>query len=142
MRQKLKKHVSDFMKCGLMGWGMECFWTGCGSLYEKKDRQMHCMTSLWMFPIYGMAAFLAPVCRLLKNRSLLFRGLTYTGLIFTGEFLTGMWLNRRELCPWNYERSRWNLAKVIRLDFAPCWFVTGLLFERLLRENDPSLRPD
>ena len=73
MRQKLKKHVSDFMKCGLMGWGMECFWTGCGSLYEKKDRQMHCMTSLWMFPIYGMASMLTPL-RLRLHGMYLFDG--------------------------------------------------------------------
>lgn len=95
-----------------------------------------------MFPIYGMAAFLAPVCRLIRNCNLFVRGLTYTGLIFTGEFFTGLWLNRRELCPWNYERSRWNLLKVIRLDYAPFWFAAGLLFERLLRENDETLRPD
>ena len=49
-----------------------------------------------------------------------------------------MLLRKRELCPWNYERSRWNLARVIRLDYAPCWFIAGLLFERLLLENEDA----
>ena len=89
-----------------------------------------------MFPIYGLAALLAPLCRLMRGRNFIFRGLVYTGLIFSGEFVTGTWLSRRGICPWNYERSKWNLAKVIRLDYAPCWFITGLLFERLLTEND------
>lgn len=136
----MKKFVHNFIHCGLLGWFLEITFTAFHA-FRRRDMKLPGATSVWMFPIYGLAAFLAPVCRLLKNRSLLLRGLTYTGLIFTGEFLTGIWLNRRELCPWNYERSRWNLAKVIRLDFAPVWFVTGLLFERLLRENDPSLRP-
>lgn len=91
-----------------------------------------------MFPIYGLASLLAPLCRLLRRRGFIFRGLVYTGLIFTGEFTTGMLLRKRELCPWNYERSRWNLARVIRLDYAPCWFIAGLLFERLLLENEDA----
>jgi hypothetical protein len=27
---------------------------------------------------------------------------------------------------------------VIRLDYAPCWFIAGLLFERLLLENEDA----
>ncbi len=137
----MKNFLHNFIHCGLLGWFLEIIFTAFHA-FRRRDYKLPGATSVWMFPIYGLAALLAPVCRLLKNRSVLCRGLTYTGLIFTGEFLTGMWLNRRELCPWNYERARWNLGKVIRLDYAPFWFLTGLLFERLLRENDPSLRPD
>lgn len=137
----MKNFLHNFIHCGLLGWFLEIAFTAFHA-FRRRDYRLPGATSVWMFPIYGLAALLAPICRLLKNRSVLFRGLTYTGLIFTGEFLTGMWLNRREICPWNYERSRWNLCRVIRLDYAPCWFITGLLFERLLRENDPSLRPD
>lgn len=137
----MKKFFQNFIHCGLLGWFLEILFTAFHA-FRRRDLTLPGTTSVWMFPIYGMAALLAPLCRLIRNRSLLFRGLAYTSLIFAGEFLTGMWLNRRKLCPWNYERSRWHLAKVIRLDYAPCWFVTGLLFERLLRENDASLRPD
>lgn len=28
--------------------------------------------------------------------------------------------------------------KIIRLDYLPCWFLAGLLFERLLLENEPA----
>lgn len=137
----MKNLIHNFIHCGLLGWFLEIIFTAFHA-FRKRDMTLPGATSIWMFPFYGMAAFLAPVCRLVKNCSLVVRGLTYTCLIFTGEFLTGVWLNRRELCPWNYENSRWNLAKVVRLDYAPFWFVTGLLFERLLRENDETLRPD
>ncbi len=137
----MKKLIHNFIHCGLLGWFLEIIFTAFHA-FRRRDMKLPGATSLWMFPIYGMASFLAPVCRILRNCPLIIRGLTYTGLIFTGEFLTGIWLNRRELCPWNYERSRWNLAKVVRLDYAPIWFAAGLLFERLLRENDETLRPD
>lgn len=137
----MRKFLHNFIHCALLGWFLEITFTAFHA-FRRRDLKLSGTTSVWMFPIYGMAALLSPICRLLKNRSLLCRGLTYTVMIFTGELLTGLWLNRRELCPWNYERSRWHLAKVIRLDYTPLWFLTGLLFERLLRENDVSLRPN
>ena len=116
---------------------MEILFTGLHS-FKDENPKLTGNTSIWMFPIYGLASLLAPLCRLLRRRGFIFRGLVYTGLIFTGEFTTGMLLRKRELCPWNYERSRWNLARVIRLDYAPCWFIAGLLFERLLLENEDA----
>ena len=97
-------------------------------------------TSVWMFPIYGMAAFLAPVCSFVQKKHFLIRGFVYATLIFLGEFITGTLLSRRDLCPWNYERSRWNIKKIIRLDYLPCWILAGLLFERLVRETDEVCR--
>lgn len=137
----MKKFLHNFIHCGLLGWFLEIIFTAFHA-FRKRDLRLTGVTSVWMFPIYGLMAFFSPVCRLLKNRSLWFRGLVYTTLIFTGEFLTGLWLSRRQSCPWNYERARWNLGKLIRLDYAPFWFITGLLYERLLRENDETLRPD
>ncbi len=137
----MRKFIHNFMHCGLLGWLLEIGFTAFHS-FRKRDFRLSGATSLWMFPIYGLAAFLAPVSRAMRNCNLICRGLVYTGIIFAGEFVTGKWLSRRELCPWDYGRSKWNLSNVIRLDYAPCWFAAGLLFERLLRENDESLRPD
>ena len=133
----MKRWIHNYIHCGLLGWFLEMIFTAFGA-FRRRDLRLPCATSVWMFPIYGLAALLAPLGRRLRNRSLLSRGLVYTGLIFTGEYLTGTWLNRRGLCPWDYSRSRWNLSGIIRLDYAPCWFVTGLLFERLLLENEPE----
>ena len=133
----MKKFIHNYIHCGLMGWFLEIIFTAFHAL-RKRDMKLPCTTSIWMFHIYGLAALLAPIARLLRGHNFIFRGLVYTGMIFTGEFVSGLWLRRRGLCPWDYGRSRWNLAKVIRLDYAPCWFVTGLLFERLLEENENS----
>lgn len=129
----------NFLKCGLTGWCMEILFTAADSL-RRRDLTLKGATSVWMFPIYGCAAFIAPVSRLLEHKSVWLRGMTYMSMIFSAEYLTGRLLSRHKLCPWNYGRSRWNIGKVIRLDFAPCWFAAGLLFERLLcnRKDTPS----
>lgn len=123
--------MKKFLKCGLIGWCMEIIFTSLGSL-RKRDFTLKGVTSIWMFPIYGCAAIISPLSRLLKKRPAWFRGLAYMGAIFSTEYLTGLLLSRHKLCPWHYGRSRWNINHVIRLDYAPYWFGAGLLFERLL----------
>lgn len=131
----MNRFIHNFIHCGLLGWCLEIVFTAFHA-FRRRDFRLAGTTSIWMFPIYGMAAFLAPISRLLRRCNALFRGLVYTVMIFTGEYLTGLWLTRRDLCPWNYQKAKWNLAGIIRLDYAPCWFISGLLFERLLRESE------
>ena len=92
-------------------------------------------SSIWMFPIYGMAAFLAPVSRWIHSKNIWLRGFIYTGAIFLTEFAAGSLLKRKDMCPWDYSRSRFNIGGVVRLDYARVWFLTGLLYERILKRN-------
>lgn len=131
----MKKIMHNFIHCGILGWCLEILFTSADS-FRRRQFTLKGNTSLYMFPIYGMAAFLAPVCRLLKGKPLLFRGLTYAGLIFTGEYITGALLSRKSLCPWDYGRSKWHVNRLIRLDYIPFWALAGLLFEKLLTENE------
>ena len=130
-----KQFVNDFLLCGLCGWCMECFWTGMNAIRKHKDRTLSCHTSVWMFPIYGMAAFLTPICCKLKKRSALCRGGVYLLLIYLAEYTTGIILKKFKSCPWDYSKAKLNLKGVIRLDYAPLWFITGLIFEKLLERN-------
>ena len=123
--------AKNFLRCGLTGWCIEIIFTSLGSL-RRRDMRLVGNTSIWMFPIYGCAAFLSPISRLLHKKSLWVRGFTYMSLIFSAEYLTGSLLKRHNLCPWSYHRSRFNIGSLIRLDYAPFWFGAGLLFERIL----------
>lgn len=123
---------NNFMKCGLIGWGLECFWTGCGSIRENKDKKMSCATSLWMFPIYGMAALISPISHLLKGKNVMMRGTVYTVCIFLTEYGTGSLLKKKGCCPWDYSSAKTNFKGVVRFDYAPLWFIVGLLYEKIL----------
>ena len=122
---------NNFLTCGTTGWCMEIIFTSIHSLFDR-DPKLVGNTSIWMFPIYGMASLLKPVCTLLKKHSLWLRGSVYTACILTGEYLTGSFLRRFEACPWDYSRSPFNVKGLIRLDYAPLWFGAGLLFEKIL----------
>lgn len=128
--------IKNFFICGLIGWFFECLWTGLSSIFFKKDKKLSCHTSIWMFPIYGMASFLFPISKLLKNRCAILRGGVYTLLIFGTEFLTGSILKKYKACPWDYSRSKYNYHGLIRFDYAPAWFFMGLFYEKILNKSN------
>lgn len=133
----MKTLLKNFFKCGLLGWCLEIIFTALDS-FRKRDMRLFGRTSLWMFPIYGSVSFLAPIFKLLKNLPFFLRGSIYAFCIFAGEYFSGRFLYDRKLCPWNYERSRWHIGKVIRLDYFPNWFLAGLLFEHILSPDNPG----
>ena len=129
----VRRFGSDFIRCGLTGWCLECFWTGLGSFKERtKDKRLLCRTSVWMFPIYGMAAFIPAVYKHIKSKSALFRSAVYASAILGCEYTSGILLKRHNACPWDYSKAKLNYKGVIRLDYVPCWAAAGLLFERIL----------
>lgn len=56
----------NFLICGLTGWCMEILFTSASSL-ARHDGRLIGQTSLWMFPIYGMAACIGPVYAKIKK---------------------------------------------------------------------------
>ena len=124
--------MKNFIKCGICGWCLEIFWTSLHSLF-RRDYKLIGHSSIWMFPIYGMAAVIGPLSTKLKNRNMALRGLIYMNGIFSIEYLTGTLLKKKNMCPWDYSDAPLNLRGVIRLDYAPVWFITGLFFEKVLK---------
>jgi uncharacterized membrane protein len=123
-----------FFQCGMIGWTLEIFWTGLHA-FRVRDPKLTGNSSLWMFPIYGSAAFLSPMAERLKGKSFFHRGLIYMCCIYLGEYVSGSLLKRHDMCPWDYSRSPYQYHGVIRLDYAPIWFLVGLMFEKVLRED-------
>ena len=95
----MHENETELLKCGMTGWCMEVIFTGLHSI-AKHDPKMMGQTSILMFPIYGAAALLGPISRLLKKHSILFRGLIYTCCIFTTEYVSGSILKKNKMCPW------------------------------------------
>ncbi len=129
------KKLQNFMICGLTGWCMEILFTSTGSIW-KHDKRLMGQTSLWMFPIYGMASVIAPVSRHLTSCPTLLRGAIYSIGIFTGEYVSGSFLKKHKMCPWDYSKAKANIHGIIRLDYAPLWMFAGLAFEKILAVAD------
>ena len=123
---------NKFMICGTIGWCMEIIFTALHSFHSREFKLIG-RTSIWMFPIYGLACFLAPLHRLLKNKNAFFRGGVYTCCIFLTEFFTGSLLQKYDMCPWDYSQAKFNFRGLIRFDYAPLWFGAGLLYEKILK---------
>ncbi|MCM1126263.1 MAG: putative ABC transporter permease [Lachnospiraceae bacterium] len=126
--------LKNFFKCGLIGWCMEIIFTALDS-FRRRDMRLMGQTSLWMFPIYGSACLLSLLFKPLKRLPAFVRGSVYALCIYIGEYLTGALLSKHKICPWDYEKSRWNIKRVIRLDYFPNWFLAGLLFEKVLSKK-------
>jgi uncharacterized membrane protein len=120
-----------FVIYGLVGLLMEVFWNGFWALV-KGDINIVGSTSLWMFPVYGATIVLEYVHNYIRELPTLVRGGVYTLLIFTTEFISG-WIFRNIIgvSPWDYSGSPFSIYGLIRLDYAPAWFIAGLLFEKL-----------
>ena len=143
----IKEFCMNFLKCGVAGWCMEILFTSMESIAAGELRLMG-RTSLLMFPIYGLGAFLGPLGRLLdgwlgdrgslKLSDMFWRhGVNDMVLIFLVEYVTGFFLKSAGICPWDYTGRGLNVDGLIRLDFAPCWFGAGLLFEQITRKKTP-----
>lgn len=126
--------INKFFRCGILGWCIEILFTAAGNM-KNHDKRLRGNTSLWMFPIYGMAVLIKPLSSLLKGKPLIVRGFVYTICIFLTEFVTGELLKKKNACPWNYEDAPLNVDGVIRFDYAPYWFGTGLLYEFMLNRS-------
>ena len=124
--------LTRFILYGMIGWSLEIIWTALGSLIEK-DYRLVGRTSIWMFFIYASVIFFEPLCDFLRALPVIVRGGVYVVCFFVIEYATGIVLKRIKICPWDYSHSRFNIKGIIRLDYAPVWFVAGLIFEGAYR---------
>lgn len=123
--------ATRFLIYGMLGWSVEIVWTGLGSLL-RRDPRLTARTYLWMFPIYGGGALLFEmIYAMIADRPWLLRGLIWAAAIFAVEYVTGSFIRRAVgRSPWDYSGVALAVNGLIRLDYAPAWFVLGLLFEQ------------
>ena len=124
----------DFFICGLTGWCMEIVFTALGSLL-RGNLMLTGQTSVWMFPIYGLAAFIRPISKKICHLPLLFRASLYASAIMSVDFLSGSFLRLFSICTWNYNGCPNNISGLVRLDYFPVWMAAGLIFEWILNDR-------
>lgn len=139
-----------FMIYGMIGWAAEIAWTAGYELVSgtRKDPlypkvrvkmtgterwKLTGHTYLWMFPLYGLGGLAFEPCHaLIRDWHWLLRGSVWTAAIFAVEYAFGKLLRGAVgRCPWDYSYARWNVDGLIRLDYAPVWFLFGLGLEQV-----------
>ena len=123
--------LARFFIYGLAGWCIEVLFTGLWSALVERNPSATAKTYLWMHPIYGLGGIsLELAADHLVAIAWPLRALVYVALIYAVELGTG-WGLRRLLgkCPWDYTGRGWNVRGLIRLDYAPAWYLAALLFE-------------
>jgi uncharacterized membrane protein len=120
-----------FIVYGLLGLCAEVLWNGFRAMLSG-DILLRGTTCIWMFPIYGLAVFLEGVHCRIRHLPLIVRGGIYMVLIFAVELISGLLLRWvLGVCPWNYENRALSVYGIITLDYAPIWFLLGIMFEKL-----------
>jgi len=126
-----EENIFFFVLFGALGIALEVFCTAIENLRRKKDKCLRGTSSMWMFFIYGSAHFIVLlVTTYFSEFNILLRGLIYMLLFYALEFCSGVILKKYKAVPWDYSGdTKYHFRGIIRLEFAPLWFIGGLVAE-------------
>lgn len=124
----------NFIVCGLTGMCIEVVFTSACSI-KKKDKTLMGHSSVWMFPIYGLASIIGDIYPKIAKWPKLLRAFLYGICFLIVEFISGSILTGFGVCPWSYKGCMFSVKDIIRLDFFPLWMMAGLLYEHILRKG-------
>ena len=127
----LEEQIFFFIFFGILGVTSEIFCTSISNLRKKKDKCLRGSSSIWMFFVYGTVYFIILfVLSYFSEYHIIARGLIYMILFYSLEFCSGFILKKCRAVPWDYSNdTKYHFKGIIRLEFAPMWFIGGLISE-------------
>ena len=121
--------VVQFVLFGFLGLLGELGFTSLKKTITQKSLELKGETSLWMFPVYGLIAFVFPLIAVhISSWPWIVRGLIYMVTFFLVEYIAGFILTKLKICPWKYP-AKYSVNGLIYLPYAPLWFAVGLGIE-------------
>lgn len=136
----LKSCAKGMVATASVGLSCEVVFTALYNYFEKRDKRLKGHTYLWMLPIY---ALVYPLHRLvypkLSKVNSFFRYLVYVGMIYGVEFVSGKLLRKLTgHAPWEkyYKGKKFSVDNLIRLDYAPAWYVATMIFDKICKTCD------
>ncbi len=121
-----------------VGVTIEVVLTGIVRFRKQHDKSLEGYSYIWMIPVYALAwPILVVLLPKIGTWHVVIRGLIYVIILLAVEYIAGMLL--RILlgeCPWEkqYKGKKWAIDSLVRLDYAPGWFVVALVFEWLFKQ--------
>jgi uncharacterized membrane protein len=128
--------VARFAVYGLLGWGIEVLFTSLvDAATGAGDVRLRGYSYVWMHPVWGVGLLLGEKLSQCFQRAGLgraTRAVLGMAVCFAVEYSAGALLVALiGRCPWDYSASVWNVNGLIRLDYAPFWWMCCLVYEPL-----------
>lgn len=115
-----------FISFGVLGMLTQVAFGGAKELVVQRDWTLKGQTSLWMLPIYGLAAFIyPPVAIRVSEMPWYGRALIYGIAISVVQLILGLILSKFNRCPWHYD-DKWTIKGLVSLPHLPLWCAFGL----------------
>lgn len=137
-----KTYVKRTLIAAGVGITCEVAFTALYDYVETKEAHLKGHSYLWMLGLY---AVIYPMYRQIypkiSHLHSLYRYLIYTCIIYSGEYTGGKLLRKFiGAAPWEkyYHGKAWAIDDLIRLDYAPAWFLAASIFEETCRILDES----
>lgn len=139
--------VSKLILYGMSGLFVEVMFTATWYFVESERYnygwKLHGCSSVWSFPIYGISCLIVEKMFLAMDGKipLLLRGVVYLAWTYVWEFSTGLLLRQFNACPWDYNGyTYFNVMGLITFDYAPLWYIGGLLLEMSVIQSAVTLQ--
>ena len=130
--------LSVYWRCyvyALHGYASEIMFTAIWEFVVHFNWKLPGNTSIWIMPVYGLSGLIMEKIYIgLVERQVPFlvRGVIYLLWTYTWEFSTGFLLKQFDVCPWDYTAFDGDFMGLITLEYAPLWFVGGLITEKFI----------
>tara|TARA_B110000908_G_scaffold52298_1_gene63847 strand:- start:11 stop:418 length:408 start_codon:yes stop_codon:yes gene_type:complete len=114
-----------------IGITMEVIATSIMDFIKFRDPKLKGETYLWMVPIYAAVPYIFMfVTTQLGDIHWVLKGFIYMAAFYILELITGLIIKALVgVSPWNYKNYRFHYMEIICLEYAPVWFIYGIVGE-------------
>ena len=114
-----------------IGITMEVIATSIMDFIKYRDPRLKGETYLWMLPVYAVVPYIYLfVTSTFKDSGWIVKGFIYMIAFYLLELLAGLIIKALVgVSPWNYKDYRFHFKEVICLEYAPVWFIYGVVGE-------------
>jgi uncharacterized membrane protein len=114
-----------------IGITMEVVATSIMDFIKYRDPRLKGETYLWMLPVYAVVPYIYMfVTSTFKDSGWIVKGFIYMIAFYLLELMAGLIIKALVgVSPWNYKDYRFHFKEVICLEYAPVWFIYGVVGE-------------
>ena len=114
-----------------IGITLEIVATSIMDFIKYRDPRLKGESYLWMLPVYAVVPYIYMfVTSTFKDSGWMMKGFIYMISFYLLELVAGLIIKRLVgVSPWNYKNYRFHFKEVICLEYAPVWFIYGVVGE-------------